>query len=170
MLASLKLPTTGTCLLNTKLWQFFPWISCKHLNNSVSSTCIADGKYGHLHEEQKVVRSNHHTSFFNLFMAASLSLALINTYILPTSGFLLKMGSIRTDDQNPTKQNGRSVKGRKSGSLEQDKGRMEEQPKSGGPDRNCLTQTGILKCYPPFPYFCISFFYSFCLLFQLSCS
>lgn len=111
MLASLKLPTTGTCLLNTKLWQFFPWISCKHLNNSVSSTCIADGKYGHLHEEQKVVRSNHHTSFFNLFMAASLSLALINTYILPTSGFVLKMGSIRTDDQNPTKQNGRTKEG-----------------------------------------------------------
>jgi hypothetical protein len=32
-------------------------------------------------------------------MAASLSLALINTYILPTSGFVLKIGSRRTGEE-----------------------------------------------------------------------
>lgn len=42
---------------------------------------------------------SYHTSFCNLFNAVSLSLALINTYILPTSGFVLKIFSIRTDTQ-----------------------------------------------------------------------
>ena len=37
-----------------------------------------------------------HTSFCNLLNAASPSLALMSTYILPTSGFVLKIFSIRT--------------------------------------------------------------------------
>jgi hypothetical protein len=41
-------------------------------------------------------RTHTHTSFCNLLNAASLSLALMSTYILPTSGFVLKIFSIRT--------------------------------------------------------------------------
>jgi hypothetical protein len=43
-----------------------------------------------------------HTSFRNLANAASLSLALMSTYTLPTSGFVLKIFSIRTDAEQAT--------------------------------------------------------------------
>nr|ACR35942.1 unknown [Zea mays] len=53
-------------------------MSCRHLNSSVSTT-----------------------SFRNLANAASLSLALMSTYTLPTSGFVLKIFSIRTFARKP---------------------------------------------------------------------
>lgn len=42
------------------------------------------------------------TSFCNLFNAASLSLALITTYILPMLAFVLNIFSIRTDAEKKT--------------------------------------------------------------------
>jgi hypothetical protein len=53
--------------------------------------------HGHLDEEGNVRADTRHTSFCNLISAASLSLALISTYIFPTSGFVLRIFSIRTD-------------------------------------------------------------------------
>jgi hypothetical protein len=53
-----------------------------------------------------------HTSFRNLANAASLSLALMSTYTLPTSGFVLKIFSIRTDAEQATAES-RERKGEK---------------------------------------------------------